>query len=203
MLFRSLSECAANIILVSKTNDYRLYKNVNVYIVLDEKFNYNRFVNQGLKFVKNDWILISNDDVEYMPGWFAAIKKVAEERPDIESFSPMDPRLHQEYFNSTFRYPGAYVEGHATTRHISGWAIVMKSSLLEYVVPFDEDFDMYYQDNDYGQVLITSGKKHALVKTSIAYHKGTELIEEPFSKAKDNKFKEDELKFRTKWNIWK
>lgn len=191
------------IILTCKRADYRIYKNINTYVILNEEFNYNKFLNESLKHVINDWVLISNDDVIYNISWYDEIKKVTLERPDITSFSPMDPRLHEKYYNTTYSFKEFYVEGYNVTEHISGWSILVKKSTLDTIGKFDETFDMYYQDNDYAQNLLKHGFKHALVKSSIAYHKSTEFVELPYSQEKVLKLAEDEYKFRSKWNIWK
>lgn len=191
----------ANIIVASRNTDYKAYNKVNTYLVIKEKFNYNRFVNQALEFTKHDWVLISNDDVEYTPGWFDAMQD-AIEKTDADSLSPMDPRLHERYYNDTFHSEEDCVEGYATTRHVSGWSILVKRDVLNTILPLDEKFDMYYQDNDYAEVIKRAGIKHVLVKKAIAYHKGTERVEDVYSTEKIEKLKQDELKFRSKWQIW-
>ena len=60
---------------------------------------------------------------------------------------------------------------------------------------------MYYQDNDYAEVLKLKGIKHALVRRSIASHYNTIKIKE-LEKTVAPKMKEDELKFRNKWKIY-
>jgi len=82
-----------------------------------------------------------------------------------------------------------------------GWCIVIKKTALDKIVPFDEQFDMYYQDNDYAELIKKEGIKHAIVRHSIAVHRGTVRVESLSDEVK-KKNEEDELKFRTKWNIW-
>ena len=193
----------ARIILVCKREDYQIHKGVDTYLVIKEPFNYNRFLNHAMEHVKRDWVLISNDDVMYDKFWFDETKEVMDKRPDISSFSPMDPRLHRTYYSDMYNKDSSYEEGYDITGYISGWAILVKKAALQEIGPFDEQFDMYYQDNDYGQQLIKHGLKHALVKSAHAYHKGTELIGIPYSEEKTKKLAEDEHKFRSKWNIYK
>ena len=192
----------ANIILVCKREQYRIYRNVSTYVVIKERFNYNRFINQALEHVKNEWVLISNDDVQYELYWFAEMTKIIDAHPDIHSLSPMDPRLHERYYNDTFNVPKDHVEGYDVTRHLSGWSILIKKSALDAITPLDEQFDMYYQDNDFSESLKKKKIKHALVKTCVALHKGTELVGQLYSDSMIKKLEEDEHKFRTKWNIW-
>jgi GT2 family glycosyltransferase len=85
---------------------------------------------------------------------------------------------------------------------LMGWCIVIKKTALNKILPFDEQFDMYYQDNDYSEVIKSKDIKHALVRNSIAVHRGTVRVEDVSDEVK-KKAQEDEMKFRTKWNIWK
>lgn len=176
---------------------------VTNYINPSIPFNYNKFINIGLECVKYDWVLISNNDVGYENNWFTEIMDVYKDRPDIESFSPKDPMLYMMYFSGYFiGNAGKYNESHRVTESIMGWSILIKKTALDKIVPFDENFDMYYQDNDYSEMLKLNGIKHALVKNSIAVHQGTLRVHDVPSKAKIKKIEEDERKFRTKWNIW-
>ena len=193
----------ARIILVSKREDYHIYRGVDTYVVIKEEFNYNRFINHAMEYVKRDWVLISNDDVVYDRFWFDEMQEIMDKRKDIHSLSPIDPRLHLRYYNNLFLSDEDCVEGYNVTEHVSGWAILVQKSVLEKISPFDEQFDMYYQDNDYAQMLIKNGFKHAVVVSSHAHHMGTELIGIPYSEEKTKKLAEDEHKFRSKWNIYK
>jgi hypothetical protein len=204
-LHDSETEHQFNVIMVESGEFcYQQYKSfVNKYITPGEKFNYNRFLNFAIEYTTSDWVLISNDDVGYEIGWFSEIMKVYKERPDIESFSPKDPMLYMLYFDGHFvGSRDTYYESYKVSESIMGWSILVKKTALDKIGPFDEQFDMYYQDNDYGEMLKRNGIKHALVRNSIAVHHGTMRVTDVLSDAKVKKIQEDELKFRTKWNIW-
>ena len=192
-----------NIILIDSGNPGKYRYAVDKHIVLDEQFNYNKFLNIGFKHTSADWVLISNDDVGYEIGWLSEIMKVYNERPDIESFSPKDPMLYMIYFPWNFiGTKSIYHENYRVSEALMGWSILVRKTALDKITPFDENFDMYYQDNDYGEMLKLNGIKHALVRNSIAVHRGTMRVKDVPSDSKVNKIEEDELKFRTKWNIW-
>jgi len=191
-----------SVILVCKREDYIIYEGVDTYVVIKEAFNYNRFVNKALEHVKNDWVLISNDDVNYHPDWFKAMMNVHEEHPEIESFSPRDTVLHKIWFPHLFPNMETFQEGYKVTELLQGWCIVIKRTALKKIMPLDEQFDMYYQDNDFAECLKQKGIKHALVKNAKADHQQTHTIGLPYSEEKIKKSAEDEKKFRTKWNIW-
>lgn len=179
-----------------------IYKDfVHTYIHPNEPFNYNRFINIALEHVSCDWVLISNDDVGYERGWFTEMMRVHDIRPDIESFSPKDPMLYMIYFDWHFLGTDEICfENYKVTEGLMGWSILIKKTALDKIVPFDEQFDLYYQDNDYAEVLKSKGIKHALVRHSIAVHRGTMRVDDE-NEQRDNKMKEDEAKFRTKWKL--
>jgi GT2 family glycosyltransferase len=79
-----------------------------------------------------------------------------------------------------------------------GWCIVIKKTALDKIIPFDEQFDMYYQDNDYAKMIESKGIKHALVRHSIVTHLNTASIVK-LDKAKMNKMQTDKIKFENKW----
>lgn len=190
-----------NLVESGEVSDYAQL--VNNYIVPKEPFNYNRFINLAMPYLKSDWVVISNNDVGYEKGWFSEILKVHEDRPDIESFSPKDPLLYMKYFDWHFiNSPDQYFESYIVSEALMGWCLVIKRSALAKISPFDEQFDMYYQDNDYAEMLKIKGIKHALVRNSIACHLQTINIDK-FSDEKKRKIKLDEIKFLKKWKLHK
>jgi hypothetical protein len=197
----SETEHKFNIHLVESGIDH-----TNVYMSLvanymkpNEPFNYNRFINHTLDYLQGEWVIISNNDVGYERGWFSEMMKIHEMRPDIQSFSPRDPMLYMKYFDWHFiDSPDHYYESYLVTEAVMGWCIVIKRTALDKIVPFDETFDMYYQDNDYARTIESKGIEHALVRHSIATHLNTASITK-LDKAKMDKMQEDKLKFENKW----
>lgn len=193
-----------NVIVVeSVQNVEREYSDLcNHYIFPNERFNYNKFLNIASAYCKGDWIIISNNDVSYEQGWFSEILKVYEERPDIESFSPRDPLFFMSFWGNTFvGTKNKFIEGYQVSKFLMGWSLIIKKTSFDKILPFDEQFDMYYQDNDYAEVLKLNNIKHALVRNSIASHYNTINIRE-IEKRSKLKMQEDEKKFRDKWKIY-
>ena len=173
---------------------------IDNYIVIRGEFNYNKSINNALKYVKYDWVVISNNDVGYEKNWFSEIMAIHKSRPDIESFSPKDPMLYMKYFDWHFiDSKDEYFESYKVSEALMGWSLVIKRTALDKITPFDEQFDMYYQDNDYAMMLQKNNIKHALVRYSIACHLGTLKVEEKYSNEKKSKMDEDFLKFTKKW----
>ena len=173
---------------------------ISNYITPNESFNYNRYLNHALPYLQHEWVIIANNDVGFERGWFSEIMKIHEIRPDIHSFSPKDPVLFMKWYDWHFvQSPDIYFESYSVTEALMGWCLVIKKESLDKIVPFDEIFDMYYQDNDYAMVLQKHGIKHALVRHSIACHLETVNIPK-MTEQKMRKMTIDEIKFRNKWN---
>ena len=196
-LINSETDHQFNIILVDSGECNLDRYTYNEYICPPEPFNYNKFLNHAFKICTADWVVISNDDVEYSDGWFTEILKVSELRPDIESFSPRDPLFMMKYYPRDFLSGELYYEGYQVSKYVQGWCIVIKKDALDMIRPFDEQFNMYYQDNDYAEKLKQFDIKHALVYNSLAHHLNSMNVGQV-----NDKFKEEEIKFRTKWQIW-
>lgn len=188
--------------VVMESTGMHNYNHVNSYIKFGGSFNYNQSINRAINMCSAEWIIISNDDVMYHHNWFDEIMNVHKERPDIESFSPRDTILHKIWFPHLFSNMETYQEGYKVTELLQGWCIVIKRTALEKIMPLDEQFDMYYQDNDFAECLKQKGIKHALVRKAKADHQQTHTIGMPYSDEKIKKSIEDEIKFRTKWDIW-
>lgn len=173
---------------------------IDNYITPNEPFNYNRFLNIAFKHTSCEWVVISNNDVGYEKGWFTEILKVHELRPDITCFSPKDPTLYMMFFDGHFvGTKETYFESYIVSEAFMGWCIVIKRDSLKKLMPLDEMFDMYYQDNDFVERLKWYGIKHALARHSIATHYETMNVGVQ-DESKMQKMMEDEIKFRKKWN---
>ena len=184
----------------SGTQDPNRYVRIHNYIHPESSFNYNKFLNIAFTYCLTEWVVISNDDVAYERWWFSEMMKVHDYREDIEAFSPKDPLLYARWFPNHFvGTDSKYHESYAVTESLQGWCTVIKRTALDKILPFDELFDMYYQDNDYAERLKQVGVKHALVRHSIVCHMETLNVGQ-ISEAKSRKLRIDEIKFRNKWN---
>jgi len=200
MLHDSEKDYTFKVHLVESGKLYDYSKLVTNYITPNIPFNYNKFINICYPYVTSDWVLVINNDLRFERGWFKKIVEVHNKRTDIETFSPKCPILYAEFFNGHFiGMSEDYHENYKVTEFLSGWCLVMKRKVFDLLYPWDEQFDMYYQDNDYAKRLELLGIKHALVRDSIVTHLGSKTTDVKFNEIK---FKQDELKFRTKWNIW-
>jgi len=170
------------------------------YFRSNEPYNCSKLINQAHPIITHDWVLIVNNDLRFERGWFSKIIDVYNNRPDIESFSPKDPLIYSKHFD--YHFVGTdddYYESYKVTEFVASWCYVMKKRVWDAIYPWDEQFEFYYADNDYAEKIKSLGIKHALVRDSIVFHYGSQTIGE---KINPESFKNDELKFRKKWNLW-
>lgn len=147
-----------------KLKDKNLKLPIDVFFVPDdEKFNYNKFLNYGLKFCIHNSICISNNDVVYNNNTLSGLVKSLE---TYDSVSPWD-------INSTFRFhpqKGTY-EGYSTRSHVTGWCIVTTRDTINKIGgEFDERFSFWFQDDDYAMLLKENNLKHALIGDYEVFH---------------------------------
>jgi GT2 family glycosyltransferase len=169
-----------NILLIEteSTQEYN-YKQSNVTVIQPKiDFNYNKFLNIGLKECKNDWILISNNDTIYHKNFLENMLLANEFDNEILSMSPIDDGWirHNEFNRSINIY-----YGYRTSYELAGWSILVNKKVLDVIGEFDEEFTFWYQDNDYANNLIKHNIKHALITNSKVTHllnKSHDLIEE-------------------------
>lgn len=200
-LHDSEKNCIFKVHLVeTNVNTPYLYKGLITNRILPkEPFNYNRFINLCYPYIVCDWILIINNDLRFERGWFSKILEIHKKRPDIDSYSPKCPILYSKYFHNHFLGTEQdYYESYQVTEFLVGWCFVMNKRVWNAVYPWDEQFDLYYQDNDYAERIKELGIKHALVRDSIVVHLGSQTL----GSTPTQGFGHHELKFRQKWNIW-
>jgi glycosyltransferase involved in cell wall biosynthesis len=190
-----------NIILVESGETWDYSKYIDSYIISKEPFGYNKYINIASRYCSNDWVVIINNDLLFEKNWFTEIMNVHAERPDIESFTPKDPILYARYYDHHFMYGhDTYYESYKVTEFLGGWCLVMTKRVFDLMCPWDEDFDMYYQDNDYAKVIESKGVKHALVRHSLVSHlKSLNII-----KLNDSAFvkmRQGEQKYLDKWEM--
>lgn len=169
-IINSEKEHKFNIFLVEteKSGKYTYdFKEVKT-IVPNEEFNYNKFLNIGLKYCKNEWILISNNDTEYVGGWLTEMLKQHSKDNELISMSPYCPIWHVHKNN--FKEKKEIFYGYRTSYELTGWSILINKKVIDIIGNFDEQFSFWYQDNDYSMNLQKYNVKHALIKKATVLH---------------------------------
>lgn len=166
----SEEEYSFNPIVVESNANYLnsgfVYHGANV-VIPNEQFNYNRFLNIGLKHATSEWIIISNNDVVYTNHWYSKLMKFVEKFPQYKSLSPYEPNWHA---NKQMPNDVEFYSGYRTSFEITGWCLVIHASVIEQCNLFDEQFKFWYQDNDYAETLKHAQVPHALVTNARVYH---------------------------------
>ena len=158
-----------NIVLIEteSTKEYK-YEQENVKVIQPKvEFNYNKFLNIGLKECKNEWVLISNNDTIYHKNFLESLIDANNQDMEILSMSPMDDDWHR---HKLFDKSISIYYGYRTSYEVAGWSILVNKSVIDKIGGFDEQFTFWYQDNDYAKLLEINGIKHALITNSKVTH---------------------------------
>jgi autotransporter strand-loop-strand O-heptosyltransferase len=201
-LLKSEKNIHFNINLIESNSNNELKYNFPdlKYIKPNETFNYNRFLNIGLKNCNNDWVLIMNNDINFTEGWLSEILKEHEKNPDVKSFSPFDPIAAQKHYPHLYKDGNLYI-GYKTPVELMGWCILVKKEVLDLIGGFDEQFDFWFQDDDYGQTLKSHNILHGLVKSAVVYHFESSSHNLLSKREKDRMTTQAKNKFNKKWKM--
>ena len=204
-LIKSEKEHQFNIILMeSNKGFFELgygydYDNVTV-VIPEEDFNYNAFLNIGIRRSSAEFIVAANNDLIFKKNWFSEIVKSQKCFPDVHSFCPYDPDNEP---NLSEIYPQDILFGYRLRKEMVGWCIVFDRKVLEKMPKFDERFSYYFQDNDYANEMRKSNMKHARVMTSHVVHLGSETSNQNDTFSYEHRGTEDEKVFLNKWGSYK
>lgn len=130
-------------------------------------FNYNRFMNMGIKKSKAEFICLCNNDLVFHPGWASNILAAFKNYPELDSASPLCEINHRD--RNILPNSGTYF-GYEVRSHVTGWCLFFKRSMLQKTGLLDERFRFWYADNDYAKTLEKNQILHALVTDSRVDH---------------------------------
>ena len=157
-------------LIESNNNSTFIYDYPNVdYIKINQDFHYNRFLNIGLKYCTNEWVLIINNDLVFTPEWLDNIMVEHHSDPEIKSFSSFEPNFAMNVRPDMY-HKGNVFFGYQPTVQLMGWCILVRREVFNIIGEFDERFNFWCQDDDYGLTLEKFNIKHALIKNSVVYH---------------------------------
>ncbi|MEM0996816.1 MAG: hypothetical protein AAGN35_07045 [Bacteroidota bacterium] len=160
-------------------------------------FNFNRYNNLGRERGSADWVIFTNNDVVFHPGWCTAMLRAAEAEPRLTCLCPVDPA-------SRFTPPGTFPanalfqKGYLVRVTFTGWCFMVRRSVFATTGPFDERFDYYFADDDWAMTL----RKYALLNAAVPAARVTHLAHITSKKAEVNiseKFRIDQRIFHAKW----
>lgn len=158
-----------------------------------EPFNYNKFMNIGIRAGKGEFVLMCNNDIEFLPGSVSALI-AAMEGHNLDSASPWEPSWHPS------RFPQALPVhlGHTIEREICGWCIIARRSMLERLNPLDEQFEFWAQDLDYAKTLEVNGVRHGLIRSAEVRHRFS-MSHDLLGARREEMTHEQNRRFQRKW----
>jgi GT2 family glycosyltransferase len=167
------AEIQFNVVVIESNQALKPYQfDHSLTIYPDTEFGFNKYLNIGIKATDNPYICLCNNDLIFHKNWARAILIVMDKYPRIKSANP---------FCDNFRYsfpinhnkqlimgtPYNFFKGALT-----GWCIFVERELFKAAGQFDESFNFWYADRDYGKTLLKYKIKHALVLNSVVTHLG-------------------------------
>lgn len=141
-----------NIIVVETGNPYKY--DVDKIVEYNGQFNYNRALNMGLKYVKNDIHILANNDIIFHEGW----SQIGElmRLNDFHSASAYSPSCNG------FKRCNLVYEGYEISSILTGWCIFMDRYCHSMIGQLDETVSFWYSDNLYALQLQQAGIRHGL-----------------------------------------
>lgn len=152
-----------------KGRNYNHYPNVKT-IYTDNPFNYNDYLNIGIKLGSAPYVILANNDLTYEQGFASEIIRCMDKDKELLSASPFCPQVHSVQIMSN-----ECIYGHTIREHICGWCIFVKRELFDIIGEINTDVSFWYSDNVFAEQLLFHKVKHALVTNSIVNHHGENL----------------------------
>jgi hypothetical protein len=129
-------------------------------------FNYNAYLNLGIKEGNSPYVALCNSDLTYEKDWASNIIKVMEEYPNIKSASPWCPAVH----GSNKGHENNVYLGYEVRNEFCGWCIFQQRSLYETIGMLNEGVKFWYSDNILAEELKLRKIDHVLVSNSVVNH---------------------------------
>jgi glycosyltransferase involved in cell wall biosynthesis len=153
-----MSKGSFNIVVVETFKKHK-YKNAKVIECIRKKFNYNRTINFALGKTKNSIVGVFNNDVIFHKDWFIELEK------GFSEFESLSPRCEKSNIKTN-----GIIEGYKLRKHLNGWAIVFKRSILDKIGKLNDKVEFWRSDDAFAQQLKINSIRHALVSNSVVNH---------------------------------
>jgi GT2 family glycosyltransferase len=166
----------ANIILVESNLQSKYNFDVDHYIIPDIPFNYNAYLNIGIKYAKSKYTCISNNDIVFSKTWWTKLKN-AMEKYDLDIASPkstmkiQEHNVKKDYFKHMYT-PETLVKIELKKYSFAGWCFTITDEVRDWLFPLDERFVHYHQDMDLLMIFNERNCKHGFVPASKVLHFG-------------------------------
>lgn len=167
------TDVESNIILVETNTEYKTKEQyglpIDVLVLPNEKFNFNRFLNHGLKHSTADYICFSNNDVRYFPN---SLFNLIEGLQTYDSVCPYGIGYACHLYKQLNLDINSTIEFYRMNWSFLGWSFCFTRKTLNkcFDGKFDERFAFFRADDDVLRTLIQKKFKHAVVGASKAEH---------------------------------
>lgn len=131
----------------------------------DAPFQFNGFLNKGARLCQADWIVFSNNDVVYKPGWLHALLEAS--HPVVSPKEPRDARMVGLTHNEI---------GIKIGRHLAGWCFMMRRDIYDTIGGLDEDFDGWCSDDAVIEQLKPLDIQPMVVAKAVVAHIGSKTL---------------------------
>lgn len=146
-----------NIIVVEQAEGVR-YRDATV-IHKTGEFRYNAFANHGIATGSAPWVMVANNDLEFLPGWASALLQAKHQV--VSPVSPGESRQAGITANQT---------GTVNGKHFSGWCFMLARSLWQKIGGLDEDFRYWCADDSAIEQVKRAGVTPMLVPAAKVRH---------------------------------
>jgi len=142
-------------------------------------FNYNKALNLGISSTNNEWVILTNNDVVFHPGWFCELVRLNTVNPDLMSFCSWCDydNWHPSRYPNIDRNTTEYIVNDWIGYGMSSWTITAHRRLLNAIGPLSDRVTFWYSDNVYADALRTHGFTHVLSTRSNIDHLGSKTIQ--------------------------
>lgn len=172
------------------------YKDINIKVLYnDVNLGFVGTVNKGMKYSKND-VLLLNSDTEVPPNWIDNIKKCAYSEKNVASVTPLSNnatlvsvpeglQVNDIPQNMSFKEYAKLVNDVSFNSYpvlptAHGFCMYIRREALNNVGYFDEKTfgKGYGEENDFSYRCLDYGYKHLLCDNTIVYHKESQSFSE-------------------------
>lgn len=158
-----------NVILVESNKENAIvYRGLaDVIVTPDEVFNYNKYMNIGMKHAKSQWISLCNNDLIFLPNWATTMYEYHKLNPDVKSYGHWNDYVN--WHPTRMAGVAESYEGYEIGKHVSGWCISAKKEVFK-TINLDDRVDFWFSDNIYADELKQHGYRHVLLRNSKILH---------------------------------
>jgi GT2 family glycosyltransferase len=163
-------------------------------VVPQEAYNYNRFLNIGIKLSESKFICLCKHDIIFHRNWATRILNAFQYNYDLTSVSPFSAGHHEQL---GYKYNTGLCNGYRNRFEIVPWCIFLKRDAFRLIGELDENYACWCNDVDFAYTLRVLRLRHALVTNSLVQYANINRfsdLDQPLLSQFDHHY------FAKKWN---